>query len=273
MEEHTYSFGCIPDKKDVRDYKIDKRKAQAMVYPDAFECEKKARVKNQGNVGSCTAHASSTILEHHYVGKEKRLSTNFLYGIHYKLFGSEGPGLRIREALNIMRKYGDPEIGYCPGNTEVAAVYTIAEDAFKDQDSMENAKFYRIDSYAKLVTNDDIKFALMNYGPVIGCIKWFGDSYLDEQGILMIGEQLSAYHAIVIYGWNELGWLCQNSWGATWGKKGYFILPYEYGIEEAYSVIPMGVDSSAINKPVNNFLLNIIYKLLNLILNAIEAKM
>ena len=43
-------------------------------------------------------------------------------------------------------------------------------------------------------------------------------------------------HAVVCYGWNETGLLIQNSWGAGWGIKGCFIIPYEYGFTEAWVI-------------------------------------
>ena len=41
-------------------------------------------------------------------------------------------------------------------------------------------------------------------------------------------------HAFMIVGYNEVGFLVQNSWGAKWGKGGYATLPYEDWLESAY---------------------------------------
>lgn len=272
MAETIYGFGCLLDKTDIRDYKIAAAAVKAITYPETFECAKIARVKNQGGVGSCTAHATSTILEHHYTGIDAQLSTNFIYGIHNKLFGSEGPGLSLREALKTVLQYGDPEYDYCKGNTEVSKVYGIAEQAFEDPVAMENAAKYKISGYARANNINDVKYALMNYGPVLACISWYNGNTCDENGVLTMGDSLNCYHAIVVYGWNEIGWLCQNSWGIRWGKKGYFIVPYEYGLEEAFSIIPTGIsmDKDVIKKPIRNKFLDLIYKLLNSILNKIR---
>lgn len=50
-------------------------------------------------------------------------------------------------------------------------------------------------------------------------------------------EQLYGYHAIEFVGYyEELGWYCKNSWGKEWGVKGYFILPWDYLLDENLSM-------------------------------------
>lgn len=72
------TFGCLPAKVDLRDYKMT---VGAVVLPEEFVCEDYAsRIKNQKSVNSCVAHSMSTILEHHSKN-EYALSTNFIYGI------------------------------------------------------------------------------------------------------------------------------------------------------------------------------------------------
>lgn len=260
--EHLTSFGCIPDKVDVRDYTISRASVKAQTFPEVFECPRSMKIKYQGAVGSCTAHALASILEYHYTDGIK-LSTNFLYGIHYKLYNSAGPGLRLREALKIAVNYGDPEESLCKGNNEIEKVYDIAENAFQTPKIMINAAKYKIKEYARLTKDNDIKFALINYGPVLASMKWYSDSKIDKNGLLIKGKKFQAYHTIIIYGWNAQGWLCQNSWGPWWGKKGRFILPFDYGIVDAYSVIPRKIKTTDIKKPARNSFVDGVYKILN----------
>ena len=42
---------------------------------------------------------------------------------------------------------------------------------------------------------------------------------------------------MVIYGWNEKGWLVQNSWGPLWGNKGTCILPFDTEFNSVWGVI------------------------------------
>jgi hypothetical protein len=41
-------------------------------------------------------------------------------------------------------------------------------------------------------------------------------------------------HAFAIVGYNEVGFLVQNSWGSDWGKDGFATLPYEAWLDNAY---------------------------------------
>ena len=41
-------------------------------------------------------------------------------------------------------------------------------------------------------------------------------------------------HAFIIVGYNQIGFLVQNSWGPAWGKNGFATLPYEDWLDSAY---------------------------------------
>lgn len=195
---------------DIRDYKFKKAAVKLMAnsFPETYECPIKTPIKNQGGVSSCVAHSAAEVLEYHYV--EKTFSTNFIYGIHKKLYGSNGPGMFLREAAKIMKDYGDPEYNFCKGNTEVDDVYAIANETFINPEAMNNAKKYRISKYARVSSVNDIKYALMNYGPVLGAIIWYVDNRMSN-GVLERGTVIDGGHAIVVRGWNQEGWICQNS--------------------------------------------------------------
>ena len=258
-------LGCLPGKIDVRDYKIKKKIAMAMQYPETYEAKRGPYLKQQGSVGSCVAHATSEVLEAHRTDGEK-LSTNFIYGIHKKLYATLGPGMYLRDACNIALNYGDPAYGLCPGNVEVTRVYEIAEEAFANEEVLKDAATNTIDSYSRLKTADDIKFAIMNYGPVLAAIEWYSGNKVKEGKLIKSGNK-DGGHAIMLYGWTPEGWLMQNSWGKGWGVNGCCILPYDYKLSEAYAFVPKKNIPSDIIIPKRNFLLDLLYDAINAILN------
>ena len=99
----------------------------------------------------------------------------------------------------------------------------------------------RISSYFRLDTDEAIKASLMQNGPVIFVMNWFKDVEVIDGIMTTDLEESDSHHCMIIYGWNDIGWKVQNSWGTTWGKKGRAILPYSiprtetWGITDHYS--------------------------------------
>lgn len=263
-------YGCLPPIVDVRDYRFEKP-AGIVSIPQVFNLTKLPRVKNQGQVSSCVAHATSSILEYYAAleGTPAKLSTNFIYGIKKSHCGHDGTGMYLRDACKIVKNFGDMLEEDCKGNYEIPGVYALAEDCVKEEKKVNKALEYKIDSYVKLSKTKDIKMAIMNCGPVLASVKWFDTFKLDNNDVLR-GEQSGdyGYHAILLCGWCEEGFVAQNSWGKEWGNGGMFILPYEIPVREAWQL----VDSNKYNikKPVRNKFMDFIYKIVNYFINLFK---
>lgn len=270
----NYNYGCKPPQIDVRDYKLPKA-GNIVALPCAFTCQKELPpVKNQQSVNSCVAHATSSILEYHDDGNQK-LSTNFIYGMQKKLFGHEDQGMYLKDACKTVQQYGDMKLEDCTGNDEVPTSHSIAEEAFKDPSKRVRALPYKVSSYYTCTSQFDTKRAIYQHGPVLGSIKWYDNFKVDSRGVLTGTLDGSyGYHAIMVYGWNEEGFLCQNSWGDTWGNKGRFLLPYYIGLAEAKGLIDWTKESETetLVKPTTNSILDILYKILNSFLNLFVKK-
>lgn len=260
-------YGCLPAKKDLRDYKITATNAQ-IEYPEEFKLDNLPIVKNQGMVNSCCAHATSSILE--YYDKNKNvLSTNFIYGIQKKICNHNGIGMYMADACKIVTEYGDTLEKDCSGNNEIPKCHIIAESAFSNKKALEKAYEYRIDSYYLCQTDNDIKYALINFGPVLGAVYWRDNYKLTPSNVIIFDKRSNGGgHAIMIYGWTEEGWLIQNSWGTDFGDNGRFILPFSYGLLEARALVDHeNEDDVTLFKPRNNKILNIFYKIGNFFAN------
>ena len=260
------NLGCRLSPIDLRDYKVT---ATSEPLPESFELDfSNIRVKSQGAVSSCVAHAMSTILEYHAKG-DHELSTNFIYGIRKKLYNHEGKGMFLRDACRIVTNYGDPLLSDCPGNTEIPKVYDLASEVMDDEEAMKTAASFRTKSYYSCNSIEDIKYALVNYGPVLVSIKWYND-YKVSNGLLTGGNSKKyGYHALVCYGYNEKGFLIQNSWGKLWGCGGRFTLPYDIKISEARGLIDLDNDDYLPPKPLNP-LVDFLYKGLNALINFVK---
>ena len=85
---------------------------------------------------------------------------------------------------------------------------------------------YKIGSYFKIGSILQLKQAIVCNGPCFGalpvynCNEW---EFWDEN---KSSEYLGG-HAIAIIGYNTKGFMIRNSWGKSWGEKGYTLLNYD----------------------------------------------
>lgn len=78
-------------------------------------------------------------------------------------------------------------------------------------------------------TNEDIKRALVTYGPIVAtlnldsCIRLYGGGIYNEEQVAD-----GPYHMILIAGWDDEkeAWLIKNSYGPKWGEGGYGWIKY-----------------------------------------------
>lgn len=94
-----------------------------------------------------------------------------------------------------------------------------------------------VSTYIKLSTNDDIKTALMDFGPVVVSMPWGSAMTLDGDYVIHNTlNDVDGYHYVIIYGWNEKSWLMQNNRETSWGDKGHCIVPFDFVFKEAWGV-------------------------------------
>lgn len=261
-------LGALKPKADVRDYKIA---AAAAEYPKSYICKNLPPVKNQRSVSSCVAHATAAILETLNTDETNQfvcLSTNFIYGMQGVAFNRLEGGMFLRDACKIVKDYGDPTEATIKGNKEQPGCTEWLAEQLTDK-VYEEARNFRVLSYARCKTENDIKHALLNYGPVLASIKWY-NKYEFNNGVIKFDTSSSyGYHAIMICGWDENGWICQNSWGRTWNGNGKFIYSYDDKLTEAWSFVD--AENSDIVTPVRNSWIDIIYKAINSIINFFKS--
>lgn len=227
-----FGEGYVPSKKDIRDYRINKKVCSAVNLPNYFEVPH-SKIKNQGAVCSCVAHSVSEVLEA-LERNEIDYSTAWIYG--YRPIGYyQGAGMMTRDAMRTVAQVGAIQHDILPQNIELPEAKTLVHSNLSTYKKL--ASTDKIASYASLHSVQEIKEVIYKTKqPVVICIVCGNPFRLDKNFIIQIPEsfEINGGHAMVCYGWNELGLLIQNSWGEGFGDKGCCILPYEYPFSEAW---------------------------------------
>lgn len=240
-------------------------------FPSEFEL-KTVRIKNQMMTGSCVAHSLSSIIEYYNVVQREdptEMSVGYIYGnrtnSEYK-----GSGMIMRDALDIVLKYGDVPKEDFPYNEETPmAIRLYLQSA---NDLYDVGRPNRISEYCRVNTVATAKLSLMSGVPLLMAMEWFEDMEVDKDGVLTtdyIGY--AGGHCMFIYGWNERGWKVQNSWGEDWGVNGTFILPYELGMEECWAVMDDIIEGAYIRRPFRSRLGKRFAKIMNAVLNTFSG--
>lgn len=226
-------YGAKKEVEDKRDYKSYIYSAKSTTMPDKYEI-KMPDVKDQSIVNSCVAHSLATFLEETYKQQNIKFSTGFIYG--YRPDGyDQGEGMYPREALKTLLKVGDVPKQNFDYNKEMPEIKRLVDENFKILSEL--ADLYKIQSYSRIYTTNEIKKCIYNDIAVPISIPVYNDMKFDENYIIEMPNGIcNGYHAIIIYGYNENGWLIQNSWGKDWANGGRAILPYNYPIDTAWAI-------------------------------------
>ena len=268
MKVEERSFAALLSPYDIRDYKFIADTTVEL--PQTFELPS-VSVKNQGSVGSCVAHACSSLVEYHNKCQEHTntiFSTEFIYG--YRPEGYYiGEGMYIREALKTLQKVGDCPLTALRGNNKCPKAMKNVNSRFDELKEL--AYPHRISTYMLVKGQTAMKQALMQNGYLIISMPWYKDYKLKDGVYTYTSTEKSGNHAVVIYGWNENGWLVHNSWGKGWGKKGKFILPFDFKLNEVWSVTDNIVNND-IDKPGNKWYVKAFGKLINFVVNLFRKK-
>lgn len=227
-------YGCKPEKEDKRDYKSYICNPKTSEIPNKYIITM-PEVKDQGIVNSCVAHSLATFLEEVYKDDNIKFSTGFIYG--YRPLGySQDEGMYPREALKTLVKIGDVPNYKFDHNKEIPEIKKLVDTNFKEL--KEIADVYRVQSYSRIYTESAIKRCIYNDIAVPISIPVYNDLKMNKNTFIINSPEgkLNGYHMIIIYGYNDDGWLIQNSWGKDWADNGKAVLPYDYPIDSAWAI-------------------------------------
>ncbi len=211
-------------------------------------------VEDQGEIGSCTAHAGVGMIEYYQrkaYGKHINASRSFLYKTTRKLGGFTGDsGAFLRTTIGAMAVFGVVPEQYWPykiadfDKEPSAFCYAFAQ-------SFQSLVYYRLDppSASPAEVLKSIKSHLASQMPAMFGFSVFESIYDDNSGKIPLPtnkEELVGGHAVMAVGYDDSlkikntragaketkgAFLIRNSWGKSWGQDGYGWIPYAYVTE------------------------------------------
>jgi len=190
-------------------------------------------VADQGQLGSCTAFAMGKGLREFLLIRDNKplvpLSPLFLYYVERKIDGNvnEDAGSTMTTGMKALKEIGD--------STEELWPYKISK--FKKQppkEAYDAAAAYELKETKSIDGLQGIKDELDKQNPVVFGFYVYSSFMKSKDGIIPVPdvdhEKLLGGHAVMAVGYDDAKQvlIMRNSWGTSWGDKGYFYMPYEY---------------------------------------------
>lgn len=237
MNRKIKGYGWVPDLPDQRDLRYAAPRRILAKLPARCDLRPACpAVLDQGELGSCTANAIASA--HRYDQMRQAVAGHFLPSrlfIYYNERSLEGTvkedaGAQIRDGIKTLAKQGA-----CP---ESLWPYDIAKFAKRPpRAAYREAEKHQAILYQRLTpTLRQLKGCLAEGYPFVfgfSVYESFESAAVARTGKAPLpgkNERSIGGHAVLATGYDDRRqrFIIMNSWGAGWGDKGYFTLPYAY---------------------------------------------
>lgn len=206
------------------------------ILPPVFTIPTLAPILDQGDLGDCVANSSSYLINSQTANRisPSRIMLYDLCRIIDDTPLSQDDGTTIRTAASTLQKYGCCLESAYPYNTSTYSVLP-ALNVFKQMNLFKQFSYFFVNQdLTSLKTTLTTMKSPITFGIVI--YESFMTTQVAATGIVPMPdikkEQQQGGHCVTMVGYDDTkqAFYCANSWGKSWGKKGYFYLPYNYVI-------------------------------------------
>lgn len=209
-------------------------------YPDRYTsvCDKTI-VRDQGDVGTCTAFGVSSVLSHH-VGFP--VSALWLFNASvYKAPDGKGyihPGDTELTVITAMSRYpvADSELPY-----DIKKGYWFLKKPPQKDSRSAVIRGYLEVPYDRI---DYIKLSLYREGPMVVEMYITEDIYDLKVGqfVKHLDQSKRAHgfgHVLTLCGYTKSYFILENSWGRDWGHRGFMLISYDEWMNRRPNVIQL----------------------------------
>jgi len=247
-EKIKRKLDTVPDRIDIRDWFYQ---PSLSPLPDQIiNVDLVPEVLDQGSEGACTGFALAAVINYQLarrnlinpINRERSVSPRMLYEMARRY--DEWPGEKYQGSSARGAMKGWVAHGVCTRRTWSDKLhgpqhfsYEIADEARKTP----GGAYYRVmhrnirDMHAALAETGILYASIMVHegwdepGPTKAKITYVLSDSMQQREFPVIARKgrADSGHAVAIVGYNQDGFLIQNSWGEEWGSGGFALLPYE----------------------------------------------
>jgi C1A family cysteine protease len=239
MIQKTKRYGWLPDLPDHRDFQYAVVRHAALAQPTPPMVDMRAQcppVYEQGQLGSCTANAIGAAFQFELMKQKLPVFNPSRLFIYYNERVLEGQvkvdsGSQLRDGIKSVATQG-----VCD---ELLWPYDVSKFAQKPAKTLYTKALKNlVQQYTRLNNTaiNELKSCLAAGNPFVfgftAYMSFEGDA-VAKTGILPMPsktESVIGGHAVMAVGYDDKqkAFIVRNSWGANWGLKGYFYMPYDY---------------------------------------------
>jgi len=228
-------YHWVRGKKDSRDYTYKPAKLDSV--PAVTDLRQWcSAIDDQGQLGSCTGQGTAGCIEYmdrRYHNKQTEISRLFIYYYERLIEGTvnSDSGAQIRDAIKATSTYGAPLESLWPYNISKFKMPPATA-------AVQDAANRKVTLYENIPNGDYqscINAIAAGYPVIIGFDVYssFESQTVAQTGIMpypnVKSEKLLGGHCVLLVGYDNTKntFIVRNSWGTSWGDKGYFYMPYE----------------------------------------------
>ncbi|MBI4682060.1 MAG: hypothetical protein HY757_03040 [Nitrospirae bacterium] len=231
-------FDAFPDKIDLRDWPY--QPSLAPLPDELVNCDQVPEILDQGTEGACTGFALAAVINYLLAqrGITRRVSPRMLYEMarcYDEWPGEKYEGSSARGAIKGWTRHGVCERKLWPDKKHGRGQFI--EEISRAAIGTPCGAYYRVkhkevrDVHAALCEVGIIYCTLMVHSgwDNPGSVTVTVGSGKNKRVLPVISREgrSDSGHAVALAGYTRQGFIVQNSWGKSWGAKGFALLPYE----------------------------------------------